>query len=500
MYNTPGASRNSFTRRSALRFLGAAAAGQLAIGRTSSAWAALSNGSVLSELDSSAIANAQPSPSGTTLSATMQVADTKIGSIGSTFLGLGYEKMAINTPCFTGTNTNLIQLVKWLGPGFLRLGGNSADALTWVASGPGGVSGQVSPADIKNLGAFLAATGWKVIYSINFARSSASAAADEMSYAADILGTGLYSVEFGNEPDLYHTHITGYSSYTFSDYIAQWKEFYSAVHAKVPWVKITGPGTAGNAPTWTIPFAQAVGSDVEAISQHYYRGDSLASTATIENLVSVDPRLQTELGGLAAASAKVGKPFRITETNSYYNQGPSGVANAYGSALWIIDHLFNLSKLGCVSVCVEGGGQNRYTPIADIRGKVIGVSPEYYGLRHFATAGKGDQVETTLSVNGLNVTGYAIHKSGSKHSLMIVNKDTYRNVEMTITMPQTISSANLISLNGQGLTALTGQTIQKAGISLSGIMPLNTPYGVPFSGNTITCYVGAESAALINVT
>jgi hypothetical protein len=498
MYNSPSVSGNSFTRRAALRFLGVAAAGQLAIGHKSFAWAALSNPSSTEE-DSAIIANAQPAPSGTTVTGTMQVTDTKIGAIGSRYLGLGYEKSAINTPCFTGTNKNLIQLMKWLGPGFLHLGGNTADALTWVASGSGGVSGQVSPADITRLGAFLAATGWQVIYSINFARSSPSVAADEVSYAADILGSSLHSVEFGNEPDLYFNHISQYANWTFSDFAARWKEFYDAVHAKVPWVKITGPATAGNAKTWTIPFSQQLGSYVEALSQHYYRGDALASTSTIEQLVSADARLPWELGGLAAAGAKIGKSFRITETNSYYNQAPSGVQDAYGSALWVIDHLFNLAKLGCISVCVEGGQENRYTPIEDNHGAVLQIRPEYYGLRMFATAGKGDLVQTTLSVGGMNVTGYAIHQSGAKHSLMLVNKDPYQNIQMTVTCPQSISSANLVTLTGPSLSALTGETMQSANIGRDGIMALNTPYGIPASGNTVSCYVNAKSAALIRV-
>jgi hypothetical protein len=498
MYNSPFDSCNSFTRRAALRFLGVAAAGQMALGHRSSAWAALSNSSSTGE-DSALIANAQPSPSGTIVTGTMQVTNTKIGVIPQNYLGLGYEKSAINTPCFTGTNKNLIQLMEWLGPGLLHLGGNTADALTWVASGSGGVSGQVSPPDITRLGAFLAATGWKVIYTINLARSSPSLAADEASSVADILGSGLFSVELGNEPDLYSNHISGYSGWTFSDYVAQWKEFHDAVHTKVPSVKFTGPGTAGNANTWTIPFSQSVGSDIEAIGQHYYRGDILKSTSTIEQLVSPDARLQTELGGLAAAAAKIGKSFRITETNSYYNQGPSGVQNAYGSALWLIDHLFNLSKLGCISVCVEGGQENRYTPIEDNRGTVIDVRPEYYGLRMFATAGKGDLVQTTLSVGSMNVTGYAIHNYGTKYGLMFVNKDPSQSISMTVTCPQQISSANLVALEGASLSALSGQTVQSANIGMNGVMALNTPFGLSFSGNQLTCYVNAKSAALVRI-
>jgi len=141
-------------------------------------------------------------------------------ALGSSFAGFSYEKSALSNPLFSAPNTNLIGLFKALGSGILRIGGNSVDRLTWNQAGPGLSSGQVAAADVNRLAGFLSATGWRVIYGINFAGASGSVASaalasSEASYVASRIGANLLSFEIGNEPDLYGVALSG-GSFTFS--------------------------------------------------------------------------------------------------------------------------------------------------------------------------------------------------------------------------------------------------------------------------------------------
>ena len=429
----------------------------------------------------------------------MTVSSTQLGYIGAKYLGFSYEKDALQEPCFTGSNTNLINLFKWLGPGMLRFGGNTVDAITWNEYGPGGVAGQTAPRDIDSLAAFLRATGWQVIYSVNLARSTAANSAAEVAYAVKSLGSSLYGVEIGNEPDLFHNHISAYANWTFADFVQQWESFAGAIRAQSPSVMLVGPSTAGNANTWTIPFGQAVGKQIGLLSQHYYRGDSLAPTATIQNLISYDARLDSECGNLYAAASKNGIPFRITETNSYYNQGPQGIVDSYASALWVIDHLFHIAKLGGAGACIHGGSMNGYTPIEDNNGQVFMIRPEYYGMRFFAMAGSGNVLSTVLSVGSLNVTGYAIRNWKGDLSIVVVNKDEYQNVDLTIDCGQQASNAVVTSMTGPSLGATTGVAIQGAPILVNGTMAVNSAYTLAAGSHTIRCYAPAKSATLIQI-
>ncbi|HTV54707.1 MAG TPA: hypothetical protein VMI06_07310 [Terriglobia bacterium] len=103
-------------------------------------------------------------------------------------------------PMFSGGNTNLIGMFTGLGKSLLWVGGDSVDQMTWTPNGAGQTSGQIAPKDIDALAAFLQATGWSVLYGVNFATSTPQAAAAEVAYAVKTLGNNLYGIEIGNEP------------------------------------------------------------------------------------------------------------------------------------------------------------------------------------------------------------------------------------------------------------------------------------------------------------
>ncbi len=444
----------------------------------------------------------QPVPTGPLLIAEVTVSASTSGEIGDRFAGFSYEKSAMHEPLFTGKNDDLAALFQRLGPGLLRIGGNSVELTNWNSKGVGQTRGEVGPSDIDALVAFLRKTDWKVLYGLNLAKSTPELAASETAYAIKALGSSLVGIEIGNEPDLYQP--AGYfAEFGYADYFALWSRFASAIQAQSPDVPLTGPaiGDGGrNFSTWTAPFADSLGKqEISLITEHYYRADGRSPSSTIELMLSPDNNLMAVNMQLQGLGQQSGIPWRLAETNSFFKGGASGVSNTYASALWVIDALFNVAIHGGTGVNLHGGGNGSgYTPIADNSGTVIEARPVYYGLLLFALAGTGQVLETSISAHKLNVTAYAVHtQSGT--NVVIVNKDATQNLEVAITLPHSVQTATLMQMTGPALDATSGVAIQGAAVNPDGSFAPGAAYALAFSGRRIAAYVNAASAVLIQV-
>jgi hypothetical protein len=447
--------------------------------------------------------SSQPIPSGATTAASITISATTVGTIGQAFAGLSYEKSSMSEPLFRSSNTDLIGMFKGLGTSLLRIGGNSVDQTQWNASGTGGTFGEIAPSDIDALAGFLQATGWTVLYGVNLATSTPAAAAAEVAYAAQKLGSSLYAIEIGNECDLYGNAGNYFAgNWTLQDFEQLWGQFRTAILAVSPDVVLTGPASASNITTWTIPFGQDVGSgEIALLTQHYYRGDGENASSTDAELISPDATLVSELQQLNTGAQQIGIPFRLTETNSFSGGGASGVSDSYASSLWAIDHLSNIALGGGVGANFHGGGDSPgYTPIADNNGTVVGARPEYYGIKLFTLAGQGALLETTVSAAGLDVTAYTVKSSNSGLNLLVVNKDPSKTLSLTVNCGQSVSSASLLLMTAPTLDATTGVTIQGASIQQDGTFMPEVAYTLQASGSTVSCYVNALSAGMIAIT
>jgi hypothetical protein len=456
-------------------------------------------------------ASSQPTPSGPTTQAFLNVTATSVGKIGPGFAGLSYEKSAMCAPLFAATNTDLAGLFELLGPSVLRIGGNSVDQCVWTPKGQGQTANQIAPADVDSLAAFLKNADWQCIYGINLGGAATGAttpdlAAAEVAYVAKQLGSSLVGIEIGNECDGYG----GLGSYfannwSLAQFESLWNRFRSAIVAAVPGVPLAGPASAGSVAAWTVPFGQSVArKGLSMLTQHYYRGDGGSSTATAAKLLSPDSNLQSSLGVLNTAGQSIGIPFRIGECNSYYNGGAVGVSDSYASALWVLDYLFNCAQGGAAGVNLHGGGSGSYTPIADKSGAVVEARPEFYGLTLFTLAGQGALCETSLSAAAANATAYAVKSATGDLNLVIVNKNATQNLQLTISLPQTVRSAALMTLSqlssgaaGPALAATSGVTIQGASIAPTGDFSPAAPFSLGASGSQFSCYAPALSAVLI---
>jgi hypothetical protein len=442
----------------------------------------------------------QPRPGGQLAPLSVSVSTVSAGSIGAEFTGLSYEKQSLSLPRFSPDNTDLIGMFRRLGPSLLRIGGYTVDQTQWAASGAGLTAKQVAPGDIDRLAGFLQSAGWRVLYGVNLATSTPASAAAEVAYAVGALGSSLYAVEFGNEPDEYRFT---YKAPVFSvqDFEALWVQFRDAVLQAAPGVVFTGPGSAVDITGFTIPFGQKFGkADIALLTQHYYRANGQLPTSTAAELLTPDTKLTHDLALLSAGTASIGVPFRMAETNSYYNGGASGVSNSYASSLWVIDDLFTMAIGGAGGVNLHGGGDSPgYTPIADHNGVVVEARPEFYGVLLFTLAGAGSVLKTTTQVSGFNVTAYAVQPAQGGLNIVLVNKESSQNMQVTIDCGRPVAAAQVLVMSGPSLEATSGVTIQGASVGVDGSFQPGAPYALQTQGNTVTCYVGALSAALIQV-
>jgi hypothetical protein len=447
-------------------------------------------------------ANPQPVPSGALVPVSISVSNRIAGVIGPRFAGLSYDKLSMSLPRFTPQNADLIGMFRTLGRSMLRIGGNSVDLMHWAPNGTGLTSGEIAPSDIDALAGFLEATEWTVLYSVNLAASTPAAAAAEVAYAAQSLGSHLYGIEFGNEPNQYGAaHYFPESTWNLQAFEQLWEQFRSATVQATPNIVVTGPAVVADISSWTVPFAQYVGrQQIALLTEHYYRANGQSPSSTAAELISADPVLIAGLEALKAGAASIGVPFRLTEANSFYDGGAIGVSNSYASSLWVIDFLFNVAQGGGSGVNLTGGGDtDGYTPIADNDGTVVEARPEYYGTLLFSLAGQGTMFETTVSASGLDVSAYAVERADGGVNLVAVNKDTTQNLKLTIDCGQTAHSAELIVMTGPSLEATSGVAIQGAMVAQSGSFAPGAPYTVTDSDGTISCYLAPLSAALIQI-
>jgi hypothetical protein len=448
------------------------------------------------------------------IDASLTVTTTPAGSIGPAFAGLSYEKSSMQERLFTASNSDFIGLFKRLGTSVLRVGGNTVDENVWTPNGAGRTTGQIAPSDVASLAGFVKATGWQCLYGINLGGAATGAttpalAAAEVAYAAEQFGSSLLGIEIGNEPDAYGdpgSYFAG--NWSLSDFLTLWGEFRSAILASTPTVRITGPVASYNVSGWTIPFGQAVTrSEIDLLTQHYYRANGQSPFSTASFLVTSDPTLVRELATLNSGAQNIGVPFRISECNSFYDGGAPGVSDSYASSLWVIDFLFDCAQGGSTGTNFHGGWDSPgYTPIADSNGAVVDVRPEYYGILFFTLAGQGTIYTTQLTAGSLNVTAYAVKYSLCGLNLVVVNKDQEQNLQLTTQLPQAASSATLLEMTqlssgagGPDLTATGGVTIQGASVETDGSFSPGAAYTLSVDGSQITCYVPALSAVLIQV-
>jgi hypothetical protein len=396
------------------------------------------------------------------------------------YTGLSYESAQLANPgYFSRDNRSLLTLVRQLGSsGVLRLGGSTSDYDRWKPvqqahslrwsdpvnpdDGKGAtLRATVTETAIDELRGFLDATGWRTIYGLDLGHGSPQAAAQEAAFVVRKLGSKLLALQIGNEPDLFSRDIRP-SSYGYSDYFREWKTFADAIRRRTPGAPLAGPDTTDD--LWIDRFA-AQARGICMLTSHYYaEGPPESPDSDIPHLLQSQPDLRKQMQHLVDVGQSVHLPYRMSEGNSCYNGGKTGVSDSFASALWGADFMLLLAQLGVSGINFHGGGHGFYAPIAGGGSAPFEVRPLYYAMLFWRAFASGSLLPCTFSPGGVNATAYACINSGRRLALAVINKDLHQDLhlrlqgdvfrnpaqEMALAAPQPNSTSG-VTLSGQSV-------------------------------------------------
>jgi hypothetical protein len=433
-------------------------------------------------------------------------AQRRLGTIPRDFVGLGYEISSVATPnLLSARNRTYVELVRTLSPeGMVRVGGNTSDDASYTSTGqavsaPKGTI--VNDASFQELGSFLEATNWRLIWGLNLGSTDERQATAEAEAVSATTKDHLVAFEIGNEPDLFGRG-TGHrpKSYNYEAFLREFRRYKAAIRARVPKAPFAGPDVAG-ATDWVVRFAEDEGHDLRLLTHHYYR-ECASPASTLDKLLHVDPKLGPELARLRAASSTSKLPYRICETNSFCGGGGPGVSDSFGAALWVLDFMFVLAYAGCAGVNIETGVNqlgfvSSYSPIRQHEGGNYFATPAYYGMLAFVKASQGTALIVDCDPAGANVTAYAVCRDGKGLSVTIINKDESRDSGVSLSIAKELDQAQVFRLMGPSLQAKEGVTFEDSVVDSNGKWKARSTEFLHSKGGRAAILVPAGSAAVI---
>jgi hypothetical protein len=395
------------------------------------------------------------------------------------------------------TDPAFVQLFRDVGPGTIRVGGNTGDVLaSWstTATSPtctwkGLV---VTPSLVSQFFAFAQSVGYQVRWQVPLGNGNFAMDAAEAAYVSKM--PGLVSVDFGNEPNKYPNARTEYLAY-----IADWNAVYQDYLADEGTAPVAGPSMAVKYTWYITPFLKQDAPRLAALILHWYPGSATTSPTCPDLLASPG---RTAAAAVVSQASAFGLPGIINETNSYYGQGVPGVSNAYCSALWAADQAMNGLAAGLQGMYFHGtadyppgnsqGRYEYYTPI----NQDSTPAPEFYGLlfwHEMAQAGGSLVRAETQNVTGLDA--YAVTGDDGRLRLALVNRGS---TPLTVAVHTSLAykSASEVSLTAPALSSLSGTTLGGASVAADGTWTAH-PQPVTVNGSSATIPVPAYTALVV---
>jgi hypothetical protein len=435
-------------------------------------------------------------------------ADRPLGMIAPDFMGLGYEISSVSRPgLLSPANKVYVQLLRTLGPrGVIRIGGNTADYANYspnaapVSSARGTV---VNDAVLEDLGGFLRATGWRLIWALDLGKGTEADAIAEARIVSTIAGERLLAFEIGNEPDLFARAKHRKPEFGYADWLAEYRRYKAALRKEFPRIPFAGPDAAVTT-DWVTRFAADEGKDSVLLTHHYYR-EGQNPSSSIEKLLGVDPKLQPQLTALKAASQACGVPYRICEVNSFSGGGRPGVSDTMAGALWALDYMYTLAANGCAGVNMETGVNHldfisSYSPVGDDEHGHYSAKPEYYGMLAFSLAGKGQLVAVESDTNSPEIKTYATQSGPGALSVTLINKGAATPV-ITVNLGEHTKAkqASLIRLSGPAIDSKSGIKLGGAEVTLDGTWKAASTEVLRVKSGQLSITLPPASAAVIHL-
>ena len=431
-----------------------------------------------------------------------------LGKTPDDFLGFGYEISSVAVPrLFSAKNKTLLQYYRNLGnKGVVRIGGNTADFSKWEPYGQAVSAPKATVTNkqvIDDLGAFLHATGWQLIWNLNLGSSSVESAVNQAMAVAAAAKDRLLCFQIGNEPDLFSRSEHRPASYGYAEYYREFSRFAAALRNRLPGAPLAGPDVAG-AMNWVVPFAEAEGKKLNLLTAHYYRAGQKQPAATFQNLLNTDPRFLKLTSELKEDSHRFGIPYRLCELNSFSGGGKPGVSDTFTSALWALDLLFTLAFQEGAGINLETGVNqlgfvSSYSPIFEDEQGQLSARPCYYAMLAFALAGRGKRIKTTLAANGLNLTAFSTMNEAGNIWLTVINKDLASRATVKVAGLEQFAAGHVLRLTAPRFDSKTNVKLGGAEVSNEGHWNVKNYEHFRTSGGNVQVPLEPASAALIHL-
>jgi Glycosyl hydrolase family 79 C-terminal beta domain len=472
--------------------------------------------------------------------------DAAMPVVPADFTGLSYELAQLtDANFFSAKNRELVGYFRLLsGNGVLRLGGNTSE-FCWLKTSaatpaptlhvpPGNLSSNwmphelfaIEPRAIDELSGFLKATGWRLIYGLNFGNSTPERAADEAAYVAKAVGERLEYFQIGNEPDLYTEANNGTRppDWTFTNYVEEWMDRARAIGARVPAARFGGPDVAASS-DWILRFNKTVqGERLAALTGHYYaEGPPDDPQVTIARLLAGNAKVAAETAEIVAAARAERRVYRMTEGNSCYRGGKPGMSDAFAAALWAGDYLLTLASNGCAGANLHGG-QSRfltaglgghtpgldvakgpqevrsgfYTPIRSEPGAPVKAMPVFYGMLLVNQFAGCTMLRCDYQMKGASAVAMYAGRTKKEVRVAVFNKDARMAVDVMLRGALGGQKGNVWRLAGPRLDATEGVTLAGAEIAADAKWSPRAEI-VDVNEGAVRVQVPAASAALLMI-
>jgi hypothetical protein len=483
---------------------------------------------------SSAGAPATPQPTTTALPPIASALKITVGAgtygrpIPAGFLGLSFEFPAIER--YAGGDPGAInpvfaQLIRNLAPGqqpSLRIGGDSSDWTWWPVphmARPPGVRIVLDTRWRAVVSALAQELQARLILGINLeANSLAVARTEARQLTGGIAKTAVQALEPGNEPELYGTWgwyttpggrpVPGRPrSYSYADFVSDFARFARVL----PQAPLAGPAIGG--PTWMRSTGQflARAPRLGIVTLHRYPlllcflAPSDPNYATIAHLLAdaASRGLADSVAPYVAMVHRRGLPLRIDEMNTIACGGDDRVGKSFASALWALDALFEMARVGVdgVNIHTYPGATYELFRFTRTGGRWQGlVSPQYYGMLMFARAvPSGARLLRTTPIGGGAVKAWATRAPDGHTRVVLINRSASRARVIALKVTGASTAAALERLAAPGLqarTATLGGHSFGATTTTGQLAPPNSIAVVPVRGYYVVKLAAASAAML----
>lgn len=376
-------------------------------------------------------------------------------------------------------NTVFYTMMRNLGPGLLRQGGNSQDLTCWdpgAAPHPSMCEGPITAGMLKLYSTAVGAAGWKMTLGLNLKQNSPRWALSEVTQgvAKEIPADEILGFEIGNEPGGYPTWSNARpKNYSVQDYV---HEVLSYIHTfkNNPVARKYGyVGPAGPSGNWQNPkdlnvILNGFGKYLNLVSIHNYTTTTCGQkNVTPAELLS--PERMEKFDELSKKLVNVAHehhlPIGLLETNSASCGGMAGVSDGFASAVWGLDYMFNVAKVGYDHINFHFSyrkGGSAYNPVQTFGWKVGNkehyrnvAEPLYYAMYMFSKYASGEHLLPASITTKSHITSFATTACSScAIHVFVINEDGKASGPVEVHVPGNASTASLLLLKADSLNSL----------------------------------------------